>query len=99
MHTLAGHRGSRQGKRKSAYTSRTPQRQPQRAKSAYTRQPRFVCKKYAYKAAADCEKVHTLGGHQRPSRSRQKVCILVCPRFALFCMHTTRTQFGKKCIH
>ena len=36
--------------RKSAYTSRTPQRQPQPPKSAYTRQPRFVCKKYAYKA-------------------------------------------------
>lgn len=51
VHILAGHRGSRQGKRKSAYTSRTPQRQPQPAKSAYTRQPRFVCKKYAYKAA------------------------------------------------
>ena len=51
VHTLAGHRGSRQGKRKSAYTRRTPGTEPPPPKSAYTRQPRFVCKKYAYKAA------------------------------------------------
>lgn len=51
VHTLAGPRGSRQGKRKNAYTRRTPGTEPKQAKSAYTRQPRFVCKKYAYKAA------------------------------------------------
>ena len=49
--------------RKSAYTRQTPGTEPQPPKSAYTRQPRFVCKKYVYKAAADCEKVHTLAGH------------------------------------
>ena len=36
---------------KSAYTSRTPGTEPQPAKSVHTRPPRFVCKKYAYKAA------------------------------------------------
>lgn len=36
---------------KSAYTSRTPGTEPQPAKSVHTSLPRFVCKKYAYKAA------------------------------------------------
>lgn len=49
--------------RKSAYTSRTPQRQPQQAKSAYTRQPRVSYKKYASMPDAIRQKVHTLGGH------------------------------------
>nr|DAZ57573.1 MAG TPA: hypothetical protein [Caudoviricetes sp.] len=65
----------------------------------HTSLPRVLYKKYVYKAAADCEKVHTLGRHQEQNRSRQKVHTLGRPRFALFCMHTTRTQFGKKCIH
>lgn len=46
MHTLAGHRGSRQGKRKSAYTSRTPKPPPQDAflrQKVYTLgSPRFA---------------------------------------------------------
>lgn len=49
------------GKRKSAYTRRTPEEHHPPPKNAYTRQPRVLYKKYAYKAAADCEKVHTLG--------------------------------------
>lgn len=36
VHILAGHRCSRQGKRKSAYTRRTPGAEQQPAKSAYT---------------------------------------------------------------
>ena len=99
VHILAGHRCSRQGKRKSAYTRRTPGAEQQPAKSAYTRQPRFVYKKYAYKAAADCEKVHTLGRHHKDNRSRQKVYTLGSPGFFTKSMHTRQPQIAKKCIH
>ena len=88
MHTLGRHRGSRYEKRKSAYTRRTPKAKPQRAKSVHTSLPRVLYKKYAYKAAADCEKVHTLGGHPKNDFTLQKVHTLGRPRFALFCMHT-----------
>ncbi len=99
VHILPGHRCSRQGKRKSAYTRRTPGAEQQPAKSAYTRQPRFVYKKYAYKAAADCEKVHTLGRHHKDNRSRQKVYTLGSPGFFTKSMHTRQPQIAKKCIH
>lgn len=50
VHILGGHRGSRQGKRKSAYTRRTPEERLHPPKSAYTRQPAFCLISYAYKA-------------------------------------------------
>lgn len=49
--------------RKSAYTRRTPKPPPPRAKSVHTSLPRVLYKKYAYKADAIRQKVHTLAGH------------------------------------
>lgn len=75
--------------RKSAYTSRTPQRQPQQAKSAYTRQPRVLYKKYAYYPDTIRQKVHTLAGHS-PEILRAKSVHTRLPQ-------TVSTAAGKKC--
>lgn len=78
--------------RKSAYTSRTPQRQPQPAKSAYTRQPRVLCKKYASMPDAIRQKVHTLAGHRKPILPAKSVHTRLPPGFTRF----LRNAAGKK---
>lgn len=78
--------------RKSAYTSRTPQRQPQQAKSAYTRQPRVLYKKYAYKADTIQQKVHTLAGHPPEILRAKSVHTRLPPGFT----RCLRNAAGKK---
>lgn len=79
--------------RKSAYTRRTPQRQPQPAKSVHTSLPRVLYKKYAYYPDTIRQKVHTLGGHLPEILPEKSVHTRLPTGFP----HRPRNAAGKKC--